>query len=74
MNYQGTNGNIAIVVISPIVVDIGKTTIVGVTANQPVIAPKVGICFLSHFTKKELSFFFCILFDLVENQILKPNT
>jgi len=36
-NYQRTKTNAAIAIVTPIVVDVGKTTIVGVAANQTVI-------------------------------------
>ena len=36
-NYQRTKTNVVIAIIRPVVVDIGKTTVVGVTTNQPVV-------------------------------------
>lgn len=36
-DYQRTEPNVVIVIVRPVVVDVGKTTIVGITTDQTVV-------------------------------------
>ena len=36
-NYKRTKTNVVIAIVTPIVVNVGKTTVVGIAANQTVI-------------------------------------
>jgi len=40
-NYQRTKTNVVIAIVRPIVVDVSKTTVVGVTTDQAVIVLEV---------------------------------
>ena len=37
-NYLKTKSDVVVVIVSPIVVDVGQTTVVQITTDQPVIA------------------------------------
>ena len=45
-NYLKAKTDVVVVIVVPIVVDIGKTAVIAVTANQTVIVLKVDACLL----------------------------
>ena len=71
-NYLKTKSDVVVVIVSPVVVDVGQTTVVRVTTDQPVIALE----FMFASPKTSLQFDFshhCILSDLFGLQSRTPE-